>query len=454
MNKLTNFFLEGFPFHEANERRLAGYLLTILLAMCCFFTLGLFNHLFWVAEVPLLYVGDMIGILGMLLALFTFRQKHVQRAGTITVLISINSMFFFNTFSELFYNTDAYQPRVYRTLVALIGLFFVVLAFQREQNKIWLFAGVSAMVMFLHCGMIYWRAPDPQEILQPMVEHLLIALVSILLTTIVSVNILGYLDELLLQREKDSSQIHDQNVVLESLVKQRTRALSSSNDRLQEFAHIVSHDLKEPLRTISGFVTLIEHAIERGETNSEALRENLRYVKRGTVQMDALIADILSYSKLNVGEHTLVEVSMNQVMDEAGKQVSSAIMESHAEFDIAYLPRVRGAERLLVQLMQNLISNAIKYRDSSRPLLIRVWSEPEGENMVRIYLSDNGIGIAPEYFDTIFVAFKRLHTKTEYEGTGVGLAICKKVVEIHGGEIRVQSKVGEGATFSFTLPKA
>jgi light-regulated signal transduction histidine kinase (bacteriophytochrome) len=183
------------------------------------------------------------------------------------------------------------------------------------------------------------------------------------------------------------------------------------------------------------------------------MEEYISYVKKGTRQMEQLINDILTYSKLNVVEKRLDVVEVHDVMAEVKTSLAKSIYESEAEVLVTDTMNVRGEKQLLVQLFQNLVSNAIKYRHQKRTPQITIGCVEEGK-MVKYFVKDNGIGIPEKHFDTIFGAFRRLHSKIYYEGTGVGLAICKKIMDIHGGEIWVESEENDGSVFWFTLPNA
>jgi PAS domain S-box-containing protein len=225
-------------------------------------------------------------------------------------------------------------------------------------------------------------------------------------------------------------------------------ALKRSNTDLEQFAFAVSHDLQEPLRTIASFSELLARS---GASQSEAT-EYIRYIQSGVNRMRDLINDLLEYSRVTHGSIAAEPVSLQEVLGETLWNLQTQIAERGALINSAGLPAVLADKRSMVQLFQNLLSNAIKYSGSRRPeIYIVAETRANGESV--IHVRDNGIGIDMRYSDEIFEVFKRLHGRGEYGGTGIGLAICRRIVELHGGRIWVESQPGQGATFSFNLPK-
>ena len=226
--------------------------------------------------------------------------------------------------------------------------------------------------------------------------------------------------------------------------------LARSNAELQEFAYVASHDLQEPLRVISGFVQLLSDRYS-GELD-ETADEFIGYVVDGTERMKVLINDLLEYSRVGTRGRPMEPVESASALEHALSNLQVSIREENAKITYDKLPRVQGDINQISQLFQNLISNGMKFRGEKRPE-IHISSVQLGESWV-MSVSDNGIGIDPQHNDRIFGMFKRLHGRGEYPGTGIGLAICSKIVERHTGKIWVESELGKGATFSFTLPVA
>lgn len=225
--------------------------------------------------------------------------------------------------------------------------------------------------------------------------------------------------------------------------------LERSNTDLQQFAYVASHDLQEPLRMVTSYVQLLAKRY-KGRLDADA-DEFIAYAVDGARRMQMLIDDLLTYSRLGTRAKPFEATQCEAVLGQALSNLRLAIEESGAVVTHDALPAVRADQSQLLQVFQNLISNSIKFRGQA-PLRVHVSSSNE-DGYFLFSVRDNGIGIAPEFFERIFVVFRRLHSKQEYEGTGMGLAICKKIVERHGGRIWVESDCGRGATFQFTIPK-
>jgi signal transduction histidine kinase len=258
------------------------------------------------------------------------------------------------------------------------------------------------------------------------------------------------LEETIAQRRKADDQIRALNAELEERVRERTSELSQSNEELRQFAYAASHDLKEPMRTIASYTQLLEQRYV-GKLDGDG-REFLDYVVDAVRRMDALLTDLLTYSQ-HLGsrpaifspvnaEAVLIGVLMNlqASINETGASISHDPMPTEITSDFAQLS----------QVFQNLVSNALKYRGPDAPKIHVGVKETEDHWIFSV--QDNGLGIEPVYRDQIFGIFKRLHGR-DFPGTGMGLAICKKIVERHGGRIWVESEIGAGSTFSFSVPK-
>ena len=230
---------------------------------------------------------------------------------------------------------------------------------------------------------------------------------------------------------------------------QLRQELSRSNTELEDFAYIASHDLQEPLRAISGYTKLLR--AEYLPLLDATAHEYMNFVIDGTKRMQELIEDLLTYSRVNTYEQ-FSKVDCNDIVFEAMTNLQTSIEESKAEIIYQDLPCLTGDRIQLIQLFQNLLSNAIKFRHLDNAPQITVEAKLLLDSRQWLFsLGDNGIGIKPEYYDRIFKIFKRLHTQREFSGTGVGLALCRKIVERHGGKIWVESQLGKGSIFFFTL---
>ena len=230
----------------------------------------------------------------------------------------------------------------------------------------------------------------------------------------------------------------------------RAAELERSNEELERFAYVASHDLSEPLRMIGGFVSLLQSRYaDRLDSDAD---EFIRYIVDGVDRMQQLIRDLLSYSRVGRAELRSDAVDLGALTDRIVAGMRPAIEQTGARIVVGALPTVRGDAGQLHQLLQNLIANALKFT-AGEPPVVRIGAAREGERW-RVFVADEGIGIELRYTDRIFQVFQRLHTAAEYAGTGVGLAICRTIVERHGGTVGVESVPGEGSTFSFTLAAA
>ena len=258
------------------------------------------------------------------------------------------------------------------------------------------------------------------------------------------------------ERRRTEQELQKYKVQLEELVAartaelaQRVEELARSNADLEYFAYVASHDLQEPLRMVASYTKLLERRY-KGKLDSDA-DEFIGFAIAGAKRMQTMIQDLLSLSRITTKGRSFQLTEARAACDTALEDLRTAIEESHAVMSVGPLPAVLADAAQLAQLFQNLIGNAIKYRKANGPE-IHVAARLE-ENHWVFSVQDNGIGIEPQYFERIFQMFQRLHTREQYSGTGIGLAICRKIVERHGGKIWVESQPGQGSTFLFTIPR-
>jgi signal transduction histidine kinase len=225
--------------------------------------------------------------------------------------------------------------------------------------------------------------------------------------------------------------------------------LSRSNADLEQFAYVTSHDLSEPLRKVANFCQLLER--QYGERLDDRAREYISYAVDGAKRMQELIADMLVLSRVGRSTESFVPVDTNAALAAAMRLLEDRIVESGGGVGHSELPVVLGDPTLLASLFKNLIGNAIKYRGEAPPLVVVTAVPGPEEHMWTFSVADNGIGIDPQYAERIFAIFQRLHLRDAYPGTGIGLALCRKIVEFHGGRIWLDTSVSPGATFRFTL---
>ena len=237
------------------------------------------------------------------------------------------------------------------------------------------------------------------------------------------------------------------NTSLEKKVSQRTAQIESKNKELEQFAYVASHDLQEPLRTISAFVELLQQQY-KGQLDANA-DKFLNYMLNASERMKVLIKDLLDYSRIG-REKESKQVDCNQMVKDVVADLDKIIEDSGATVHASTLPVLQAYPTELKLLFQNLISNSIKFRKPGQPPAIDIGSVKENGHW-KFFVQDNGIGIDSQFLDRIFIIFQRLHNRSEYEGSGIGLAHCKKIVELHGGRIWAESAPGEGSRFVFTI---
>lgn len=236
---------------------------------------------------------------------------------------------------------------------------------------------------------------------------------------------------------------------LNNRLKRRAEELTNSNVELERFAYVASHDLQEPLRMVTSFLQLLKKRYD--DKLDETATQYINFAVDGAERMKTLIMDLLDYSRVGSNTEPNEDVDLNLLMEDIRDVFGKTIDEVKATITVSPLPIVKGIRTQLFQLFQNLISNAIKYQKKEPPIIQIRCTEEQDHYLFEV--QDNGIGIDPAFHDKIFVIFHRLHSRSEYSGTGIGLAICKKIVERHNGNIWVKSVPGEGSTFFFTLSK-
>lgn len=256
----------------------------------------------------------------------------------------------------------------------------------------------------------------------------------------------------ILQRGKE---IQEANKILEKTnleLSKKTEELKRSNDELSHFAATASHDIKAPFRTVGGYLEVIKERLD-GKIIDDEIENSFNTITSACARITTLLDDLIKYSKVTETNITFEEVDLNAVMNDTLKNLDYNIEQANANIIIPEkLPIVKGYPSHLIQLFQNFISNAIKFQSKKSSPQVTIMVEPV-EEFFQFKIEDNGIGIDPQYFDKIFMVFERLNNRKHYDGSGLGLSICKRVIENHGGNIWVESELDKGTTFYFTLPR-
>jgi signal transduction histidine kinase len=235
----------------------------------------------------------------------------------------------------------------------------------------------------------------------------------------------------------------------EKVLSEMNFELQSKNKEIEQFAFVASHDLQEPLRTISTFTSLLAAKVK--DNSDPKIQEYSQTVMAGTKRMSALIYDLLEYSRIGKDARK-TRIDCNKLVKEVLSDMDTALKDNHAKIVVGDLPTVTGYG-YLKSLFQNLLSNALKFQSKEQRPEVSINASDDGRDHI-FKIRDNGIGIEKDFQERIFLMFQRLHARTEYPGTGIGLAHCKKIVELHGGKIWVESEPGKGSIFVFTIPKS
>lgn len=247
------------------------------------------------------------------------------------------------------------------------------------------------------------------------------------------------------ERKRNEQELRNLN----EQIKKRAEELAASNAELERFAYVASHDLQEPLRMISSFMQLLQ----RKYTNQldETANQYIRYAVDGADRMKKLILDLLEYSRIGTNRDQFTDIDMEEVIGQVMQTFDGRILETGALVKVQSMPVITANRTQMIQLLQNLVGNALKYNNTPVPE-VEVGCE-EKNDIWQFFVKDNGIGIEQKYFDKVFAIFQRLHNKSQFSGTGIGLAICKKITEKHGGNIWIESDIGKGSSFFFTIKK-
>lgn len=473
--RLKNYFLERFRQKNKTEIQKAFYLLLSTLTVWGLFVFLLLSHtFFWPG--PIYILGDATGVIGSMLALYYFRKGELEQAGKVLIgfiilvftIHSVGADYFRaeaniimtyldhgKTVTHKFRVDPAIRYRLYVTFVCILGCFFLFISFFRNIRQLIFFTVLFIGVLTAHFMVILMQIGEDNKMAYFAFQHYITASVGVIAAAMISGLLITLIERLYSQALHQGEVISRQNEELQAAVDEKTKFLVSSNESLKEFAYLTSHDLREPLRSISGFVSLISkqcETVEMPEEKRKQVHEYFNYIYSGVKQMEELISDIKEYSAINVLERNFAIVRMDELVNQLIETLDDEILKTQATVHIASkLPEVNGDKTLLYSLLLNLLSNAIKYHKQGTPPVITIGYKHTDKGHV-FSIMDNGVGIPDEYRDRVFLAFKRLHGKDgPYSGTGMGLAICKKAVEIHGGDIWLESIPDQGSTFYFSL---
>ena len=344
------------------------------------------------------------------------------------------------------------QVRVVRR-VALegepLGTLYIASDLHDVDEMLERFAGLMLLVMLGSSGLALVLSSGLQRGILDKVQRLSRAAHAVTLEHDYAVRVEGDgRDELGRLIEAVNAMLH-QIQLRDAELEAQARELARSNADLEQFAYVASHDLQEPLRVINSYTQLLGSRYT--ELFDERARKYMEFVTDSATHMQQLIEDLLAYSRLG-RDWQPTDVRADEALDQALRNLRASLDEAHAQVEREPLPVVRANATYLTQLFQNLLSNAIKFRAEAAPV-IQVGAVRTAEGW-QFHVKDNGIGIAGDYHQKIFALFKRLHPRSRYPGTGIGLGFCQKIVKLHGGRMWLSSAAGEGSTFYFTIPEA
>lgn len=346
----------------------------------------------------------------------------------------------------LLYYMGTYGPAL---LFLLSAVLLSALIF--ETRYVFIAPHANVAVCIIYAVLIYFNWAEPYVLLK---ESPVIGWIGVAANLVFLGYVFAFLIPLLfegLQKNIDQKSRLQLELEQEHLKLEKSMdLLKSKNSELEQYAYITSHDLQEPLRMVTSFLELLD--AKYNAQLDEKAKQYIHYAVDGAYRMKALILDLLKYSRIESMELETEEFSLKDIVEEVILLFKEKQEEGVLTFEVKDLPIVRGNRSTIQQLIQNLVSNAVKFVKKGKTQTISIYAEDKHDYW-KTYIRDQGIGIHAQYYERIFEVFKRLHSKNEYEGTGIGLAICKKIVEKHGGDIGVESVYGEGSTFYFTLKK-
>ncbi len=420
------------PFANDEDARVAGILNIILCVLLGASLLGAPLGLVFGFYTTAVTVSGIIGVI--LFALWLTRRGYVNAAGFFLLLVLLGTMTF------LAYIGNGIHDHAMLVFPLIIIIASLILQ-QRSFVLVTLLCIVATVVLFW--AELNHRVVNPfEEDVSPFdfVIITFILVITAVFTRLAANNLTNSLAD---AREKGRA------------LAASIQELERSNRELQQFAYVSSHDLQEPLRKIQTFSDRFQHRY--ADVLDERGLDYLQRMQDAAARMQTLIQDLLAFSRVNTQVHLSMRVDLNNVLEKVLADLETHIEKTQAQVDLQKLPVIEGDPTQMRQLFQNLISNALKFHRPDVPPIVRIWSEQAGDDreeqvFCQISVQDNGIGFEEKYSERIFGVFQRLHGRDNYNGTGVGLAICRRIVERHDGRITAHSVPGQGSTFIVKLP--
>ena len=424
------------------EKRRLTYALWVISGLGIFFILVLIVHTVC-KMTPVHYYADAFGLIGAYVAASFIRKNKLVLAVKTIVITLLVAILVYGPIVDYVEPGTVMFLRLYVTIFALEAALLLMVSFYIAILNYVYLALLFTSYLLLHFFVIVskngWDTVTPE-----MISYGIIGVLAINISCFIASLMLRYNNDLMNKINADNKEIVENNIRLEAEVKNRTGDLQNSNDNLKQFAHIVSHELKEPLRTISGFSGLLQKKLDNLKYYTQTIQNSSRH-------MANLVKEMLTFSSVQQSPKTLVEIKMNELVELVLNQIDNIVQEKKAEITWTALPNAYGESLLVFQLMQNLIINGIKYQPKNNTPKITISGSPKGQ-FIEYIVTDNGIGMSNDTLLKIFDPLYREHKHEYGDGTGMGLSICKKIVDAHHGKIWVSSELSTGTCFHFTLP--
>ncbi len=450
---MFNWILIFFPNKSIDnlEKRRITYALWVIFGLLLFFILVSIIHSACNMS-PVHFIADFIGISGTCMSIYWVKTNRLEKALKTIVITLLAAVFIYGPLVDYTQTTGTVMfLRLYVTLFALEAALLLMVSFYIAILNFAYLAVLFSVLLALHFAIILnkngWETLTPE-----MISYGIISILAINISCFIASLMIKFNSDLVHKINADNQKIYEHNIHLESEVNKRTHQLQSSNENLQQFAHIISHELKEPLRTVSGFSNLLQKRLKSLNIEDGNIEDYAQFIQTGTSHMAALVDEMLTFSSVQQTQKLMGVIDMNALVQLVLKQIDNLIQESNAKITISNLPNAYGESLLIFQLIQNLIVNAIKYKSDARQVVIHISGEVK-ETKTIYAINDNSVGIPNDKIVAIFNPLVRLNATETPNGTGMGLSICKKIVEAHNGIIYAESEQGVGSTFYFVLPK-
>jgi signal transduction histidine kinase len=446
-----NTILKAYRSAEPLEQKRLVYAVLVEIGMLVLFVgLTIIHYVFGMHAVH--YIGDLGAIACLLTSMYLLRHGREKEAGSLVIWGLVGIIFVYGVLVDRCAAAHIEFLRLYVTLFSILGVYILIISIYKTFHRFFWIALIFNVIATLHMlTIVDHNGGGMSGMTAENWAYFCAAIVTINVAAFVTYITSLYNKELTAENKLNIDKINQHNLNLNQLVDRQTSELKESNERLRSFAHIASHDLKEPLRSISGFVTLIEMHLRKNYPDDRALNEYIHFVTTGTKRMGTLITDILSFSKLDTRKKDFEPVDLNEVVAHVLNHLDTIIHSRRAIIEYSGLPVIKGQANLIAQVFLNLISNAIKYSRPDEIPHISIQSVRK-HNSIEIAIRDNGIGMDSDTMAQIFKPYYWQNTETPEESTGMGLAICRKIIEFHDGLIWVESTAGEGSVFYCSFP--